>query len=113
MISGSPSWHVTAISVLAGIGAGYLIGLLTIKWLNRGHAVSSSNVLLTSRAQRDLMEAITNLTSEMEILRTVISNYAQRTSGYSTFQHGTESATDFMSAQGDVSESDDDFFDFE
>ena len=94
------SWHYTAFSVLAGVGAGYLLGLISSKWLWKEDR----------RAQTDhseLVAAIAELTSEMARLReSVAQGGLERASRRS--MPAAESVSDFVSAQGDNTESDDD-----
>lgn len=68
--SGGFSWHVTALSVLAGVGAGYFIGLLTVRWMWRDRRQPPQ----PPRPRPDLVGTLTDLTAEVGNLRTVISD---------------------------------------
>ena len=104
--SSPSSWHYTALTVLAGVGAGYLLGVVSGRWIWRGRQPSRSSSLSSS-----LVSAIGELTAEMHRLREAVAA-AGITVGRSYSRRSTnrvDSTADFVSARGD-SDSDADFF---
>ena len=118
--SSPSSWHYTALTVLAGVGAGYLLGVVSSRWiwrvqrLRRRHHHSSgpqSQGQSSSSLSSSLVSAIGELTAEMGRLREAVAtaginvgrSYSRRS------MHTVDSAADFVSAHGD-SDSDADFF---
>lgn len=67
------SWHITGLSVLAGIGTGYLIGLLTVEWLRRRRSPPGRDP-----HPPDLVAALSGLSAEVGNLRTTISELLQQ-----------------------------------
>lgn len=106
--SGCSSWHVTTISVLAGLGAGYLIGVLTGKWLlqrRRGRAQGRPS----RQSYEHLVAVLSTLTSEVGDLQRAISEIQNRQELRLSSVRGAESVvSEFVSAHG----SDDEFFDW-
>ena len=122
--SSPSSWHYTALTVLAGVGAGYLLGVVSTRWIwraqrlrrrhhhrspgpqSQGQPSSSSSSLSSS-----LVSAIGELTTELGRLREAVAaagvnvgrSYSRRS------MHTVDSTADFVSARGD-SDSDADFF---
>lgn len=106
------SWHMTAVSVLAGVGAGYLIGLLTTKWLwQRKVSTSSSSLSLRHECEAELAAAISGLTSEVGLLRAAMAENQQGV-GQRSRHAPTETTADFVSALGETpGDVEDEFFD--
>ncbi len=106
------SWHTITVSILAGIGAGYLIGVITTKLLLRERTSTSSNGthLHLPPPQIDFTSVITNLAEEVGTLRTAVLEVQNRLRRRSNL--GADSMSDFMSARGDE-DSDEEFFDIE
>lgn len=108
------SWRYTVFGVLAGVGAGYILGMIGSKWLRKRTDRPRPG---GSQPPRDseLVAALAALTSEVASLRQAIElNGLERGSRRSTRR--VESIADFVSAQGeDPDESDDEgseaFFD--
>ena len=108
------SWRYTVFGVLAGFGAGYILGMISSKWLRKRKDRPRPG---GSQPPRDseLVAALAALTSEVANLRQAIElNGLERGSRRSTRR--VESIADFVSAQGEgPAESDDEgseaFFD--
>ena len=115
--SSPSSWHYTALTVLAGVGAGYLIGIVSGKWIWKGQRsrrqppFSSAPRSQGQPSTTYLISAIGELTAELGRLREAVAA-AGLTVGrtYSRRSIQTvDSSADFASARGD-SDSDADFF---
>lgn len=112
--SSPSSWHYTALTVLAGVGAGYLLGVVSGKWIWKSRVPSRSS---TPRSQgqpssltSSLVSAIGELTAEVGRLREAVASAGLSSGSYSRRSlHTVDSSADFVSARGD-SESDEDFF---
>ena len=117
---GVVSWRVTTLSVLAGVGAGYLIGLLTTKWLLRESRGSGGSLAARGRssgppppasATSDLVASLTSLTAELANLQAAIGHILSRSTStrqrrrYPTREEST--ASEYVSAPT----SDDEFYD--
>lgn len=120
--TGSPSsWHYTAMTVLAGVGAGYIIGVVSSRWiwkvqrstrLRRSSAPQSQGQASSSSLSSSLVSAIGELTAEIGRLREAVAaaGVSLRGRTYSRRSMNTvDSVASFASARGD-SDSDDDFF---
>lgn len=93
------SWRYTAVGVLAGVGAGYLLGVISSKWLWRQKPRQRPR---NPPGDPELVAALTALTSEVGSLRQAIE--VDRTSRRPMPR---ESVSDFLSAQGDAEQSED------
>lgn len=102
----SLSWRYTVFGVLAGVGAGYILGVISSKWLWKHKDRPRPG---GSQPPRDseLVAALAALTSEVASLRQAIDlNGLERGSRRSTRR--VESIADFVSAQGDAAEESED-----
>lgn len=98
------SWHVTVVSVLAGLGVGYLVGVLTAKWV----WPRPPRRTRPDQLNAGLAAAIADLASHVNNLGTAISlHQLQRVSS------GSHRSEAFASALGYHGDSDDEFFDIE
>lgn len=113
----SHSWTYTTITVLIGLGAGYLIGLISAKllWKNKNPPRQRQRTPTRDRqTQGDapgLITAVNALSTEVGKLRVAMES--GRGEGRSRRGIRTvESSSDFVSARGDSVDSDgDEFFD--
>lgn len=136
--SGGLSWRATALSILAGCGVGYMVGVLTARWWwwgrerrrrrgsgrseggNAGPSQSSSSVgdsSLSQTTHADLATALTELTSQVESVQSAVSEilHYMRRRGQRRDVTATSAGSmtsDFLSARPDYP-SDDEFFDLE
>lgn len=94
------SWRYTAVGVLAGVGAGYLLGVVSSKWLWRQKPRPRPRP-----GDPELIAALAALTSEVAGLRQAIE--LGRLDRTSRRPMQRESVTDFLSAQGDPEQSED------
>ena len=116
--SSPSSWHYTALTVLAGVGAGYLLGVVSGKWIWKQRPTRTDlSRSTTPRSQGQssstagLVSAIGELTAEIGRLREVVAtaglnavrSYSRRSI------HTVDSSADFVSARGD-SDSENEFF---
>jgi hypothetical protein len=103
--SSGPSWPMTTASVLAGVGAGYVVGVLTAKWW-RSRSQASQEGGLSHPA---IVTALSDLTSQVRDLRVVVLEMQQTRRRARPL--GPESiVSDYVSAHA---ESDDEFFDIQ
>ena len=120
--SSPSSWHYTALTVLAGVGAGYLLGVVSGRWIwraqrlrrrhHRSSTTQSQGQASSSSLSSSLVSAIGELTAEVGRLREAVATagvsvgrtYSRRS------MHTVDSAADFVSARGDSDDSDADFF---
>ena len=112
--SSGPSWPVTSISILVGVGAGYIIGVLTAKWWHwvdrrQDHASQQQQAI----QQQDLITALTSLTSEVGNLHAVVSEVTHRSERRSRLPGAESIVSEFVSAQAGGQDSEDEFFDME
>ena len=117
--SSPSSWHYTALTVLAGVGAGYLLGVVSGKWIwkqrSRGATPYRSTTPRSqgqSSSMTGLVSAIGELTAEMGRLREVVATAGlgvARPSYSRRSLHTVDSSADFVSARGD-SDSENEFF---
>lgn len=112
--SSGPSWSVTSISILVGVGAGYIIGVLTAKWWywvdrRQSHASIQQQAL----QQQHLITALTDLTSEVGSLHAVVSEVTHRSERRSRLPGAESIVSEFVSAQANGPDSEDEFFDME
>ena len=133
------SWSVTAAGVLAGLGAGYALGVASSGWLASGRhgrprtsSASSHSVAIDAAVSGNLVAALVELTAEVGefcktrfSLRQSLSLSLQVARLRQTVESGGflprlplsrrsmrgGSTADFVSAQEDNTESDDEFFD--
>ncbi len=117
-MSSSWQWQAAAatVTVLAGVGGGYLLGLISAKWLRKDERRAQSERQLQPplvSSSPELTAAIAELTAEVARLRQAIEagglEQASRRS-----MRTADSMSDFVSAQGDAPESEEDedaFFD--
>lgn len=97
------TWTYSTIAVLTGLGAGYLIALLTTRQ-SRRQLINDS----------ELVQAITSLSAEVvrlrEVLQTSIS--VEHAQSRQRSVHTVASTSDFMSARSEsIDSEDDEFFD--
>lgn len=119
------TWRVTALSMLAGVGLGCLIGIFTSKWLTRGRGGRTSPQHRGSRrhseresqanATSNLVAALANLTAEVAALQASLTHiltagrHSQRRPRPPTEAGSVTS--EFVSAR--LGSSDDEFYDME
>lgn len=113
--SNGPSWQVTAATVLAGVGAGYTVGVLTAKWWQwrnrRGRSSQSQSDGCGEaylRSHTALLTALSDLTSQVRDLHMAVSLAVQSARGRSRPE---SVVSDFASAQGDTPGGEEDYFD--
>lgn len=124
--SSAPSWPVAAVvTVAAGVGAGYVVGVLTAKWWQsrgrRSHAPDGEGPRPPAQSHADLVAALSDLTSQVGNLQTSLAEVLRRTARSRlrplesvVSEFATESVlSELVSARGDNPESDDEFFDME
>lgn len=102
----SLSWRYTVFGVLAGVGAGYILGVISSKWLWK-HKDRPRPGRSQPPRDSELVAGLAALTSEVASLRQAIElNGLERGSRRSTRR--VESIADFVSAQGDAAEESED-----
>ena len=121
---GAFSWRVTTLSVLTGVGVGYLVGLITTKWLLKGQGAGGRRRPVVSggeqqespgNAASDLVAALTSLTMELSSLRTALSTLLSQPSRHSRRHHhsGAPSTIESEYVSARMGSSDDEFYDLE
>lgn len=108
-MTSTTSWHYTTFGVLVGVGAGYLIGVLSVRWLwkrppaHRPHQQAQSQ-------QTDLVAALVKLTEEVAGLRQALEQGGLDRASRRSLRT-VESVSDFVSARGDPDSEEEMFFD--
>lgn len=104
----SLSWQVTTLSVLAGVGAGYLIGVLTAKWLQKGRRPTPRGEPAPSRqSYADLAASLSTLTAEVGNLRATLLELIQHLGRHA------EGSVGFATCTGSPQSEGTEFFDIE
>ena len=114
---GLSQWQAMTLSIMAGMGFGYLVGMfVTRRWLQRVGGSDTDNTR-SSPTDAELREALVELKSEVEQLRSSMEQAMTRleTSQQTARNFSSRALTDpatseFVSAQGDE---EDRFFDLE
>ncbi|CAI8011608.1 Regulator of microtubule dynamics protein 1, partial [Geodia barretti] len=110
------SWSVTAAGVLAGLGAGYALGMSSSSWLTSSRSRRPSRAAaVEGNVSGNLVAALVELTAEIARLRQTVESCGVLPCGGqlppSRRSMRGASTADFVSAQEDNTESDDEFFD--
>ena len=107
------SWRWTALGVAAGLGTGYLLGVVSVRWIWRPVVVQAERATAAAPQTSALVSAIAEIVVEMGRLRQALErDVFSRAPLSSLNMRRVESSADFVSARGDLeSEADDEFFD--
>lgn len=114
--SGYYSWRVATLGIVAGVGAGYLVGLISARWWHwrRRYGGASRPTQGPPLSHADLAAALADLTSQVESLQAAIAELLLSTRRQRPRSAAVESvASGFLSAREDSAESEDEFFDLD
>lgn len=100
----SHSWMYTTIGVLAGLGVGYLVALLTARLTRRRPERQQA-----STRDAELLQTLSTLSTEVARLRDAVMESQGAWSG--RHMRTVESSSEFVSARSESVESEDEFFD--
>lgn len=116
MTSRGLPWHYAAFGVAAGLGTGYVLGVLSARWLWLPVVRPAARAPATAAAARtsELVNVIAEIVTEMGRLRQALERgvICRGFHASSSIARTVDSTADFASARGDFeSEAEDEFYD--